>query len=247
MIARGGRTIYGQTVGVLVLDTRFPRIQGDVANARTFRFPIRYKVVTDVTQAEIVTDAERAQHLLPRFVAAAQELEAEGIAALTTSCGFLSIAQEKIAAAVSIPVVTSSLLLAPLIQTMVGGRPLGIITAHAGRLSNEHLRSAGIGADADVHIRGMEQSAAFSSSVLAAETNEADTMDVSAISSDVVAVCTRLTDEVPDLSAILLECSNLQPYASAIEAATGLPVFGIYHLIEMLHTATRPPRFALTT
>ena len=29
-IARGGKTVYGGTVGICMLDTRFPRIPGDI-------------------------------------------------------------------------------------------------------------------------------------------------------------------------------------------------------------------------
>jgi len=39
---QGGFNQYGFTVGILMLDTRFPRIPGDMGNAATFPFPVRY-------------------------------------------------------------------------------------------------------------------------------------------------------------------------------------------------------------
>jgi len=39
-IAVGGKTVYGGTVGVCMLDTQFPRIHGDIANARTWSVPV---------------------------------------------------------------------------------------------------------------------------------------------------------------------------------------------------------------
>ena len=32
----GGYTTYGQPIGILMLDTRFPRIPGDIGNAKTY-------------------------------------------------------------------------------------------------------------------------------------------------------------------------------------------------------------------
>ena len=43
MIVKGGRTNYGELIGILMLDTKFPRIYGDIGNALTFSFPVKYK------------------------------------------------------------------------------------------------------------------------------------------------------------------------------------------------------------
>src|SRR5712692_11285688 len=102
----------GVAVGVLLLDTRFPRIPGDVGNAATFDFPVRYHRVTGATSEEVVRGRHR--DLLPRFIEGARCLEGEGVRAITTSCGFLARFQGDLAAAVSIPVFTSSLMLVPL-------------------------------------------------------------------------------------------------------------------------------------
>lgn len=42
---KGGYTNYGQTIGILMLDTIFPRLPGDIGNAETFDFPVKYKIV----------------------------------------------------------------------------------------------------------------------------------------------------------------------------------------------------------
>ena len=39
----------------------------------------------------------------------------------------------------------------------------------------------------------------------------------------------------PEIGAIVLECTNFPPYADAIKAATGRPVFHIVNLIESIH------------
>jgi len=243
MLVHGGRAIYGETVGILVLDTSFPRIHGDVGNARTFGFPVRYKVVPEARVTEIVADADRARGLLPGFIAAAKELEAEGVGAITTTCGFLTVVQQEIANAVSVPVVTSSLFLTPLIRTMVGDRTIGVVTADAASLSDRHLQAAGAARSDNLIVRGMENSPAFCRGILGRGEGAVNVLDAPKATEEVVAVCESLKKDAPDLAAIIFECTNLQPYAEAAQAATGAPVFGIMHLIEMLHLGVRPPRF----
>ena len=115
---RGGFNQYGFTVGILMLDTRFPRIPGDMGNASTFPFPVRYHRVTGAVPDLVVRRG--AEGLLPNFIEGARALEREGVGAITTNCGFLIKYQRELAAAVSVPVFTSSLLLVPLVHRMLG-------------------------------------------------------------------------------------------------------------------------------
>src|SRR3989475_5934874 len=114
---RGGFNQYGFTVGILILDTRFPRILGDVGNAATFPFPVRYHRVSGATPDLVVRRG--AEGLLPAFVQGARALEGEGVGAITTSCGFLAKYQQELAAAVRVPVFTSSLLMVPLVHRLL--------------------------------------------------------------------------------------------------------------------------------
>src|SRR5262245_63420084 len=117
MHVRGGVNLYGFSVGILVLDTQFPRIPGDIGNATTFDFPVRYHRVVGATSDAVVRQGART--LLPLFVEGARFLEREGVRAISTSCGFLAKFQREMAAAVSIPVFTSSLMLVPLLHRML--------------------------------------------------------------------------------------------------------------------------------
>ena len=114
---RGGFNQYGFTVGILMLDTRFPRIPGDMGHAATFPFPVRYHRVAGASPDLVVRQG--AAGLLPAFVEGARQLEREGVGAVTTNCGFLVKYQAELAAAVRIPVLTSSLLLVPLVHRML--------------------------------------------------------------------------------------------------------------------------------
>ena len=108
MKAQGGKAIYGAAVGILMLEARFPRIPGDMGNATSWDFPVHYKIVRGASPDKVVR--RNAEGLLPDFIAAAQELVADGVDGITTNCGFLSIFQHDIAKAVGVPVATSSLM-----------------------------------------------------------------------------------------------------------------------------------------
>jgi hypothetical protein len=247
MIIRGGRAIYGESVGILVLDTKFPRIPGDIGNATTFDFPVRYKVVSGAKPGQIVAAPDRARALLPTFIEAAKELENDGVRAITTTCGFLTVVQDEIAEAVSVPVITSSLFLVPLLRRMLGPkRTIGIVTADAQSLSADHLRAAGIDPGWRLLVRGMESCESFNTilGTIDTATNPDHALDVDQTKREVADVCQAMLAEAPDLGAFLFECTNLQPYAQAVQAATGLPIFGIYHVVNLLHSGAVSPDFS---
>jgi Asp/Glu/hydantoin racemase len=239
---RGGFNQYGFTVGILMLDTRFPRIVGDMGNAGTFPFPVRYHRVTGAAPDLVVRRG--AEGLLDAFVTGARALEAEGVGAITTNCGFLIKYQAQLAAAVSVPVFTSTLLLVPLVHRMLRpGRRVGIMTVNAPSLTPEHLAGAGIGEDIPLAVVGMETEKEFTRALL---DNELE-LDVDLAREEHVRVARRLIAENPDVGAIVLECTNMPPYAADIQRETGLPVFDIVTLVTFVHdglVAAQPPRRA---
>ena len=237
---RGGFNQYGFTVGILMLDTRFPRIAGDMGNAATFPFPVRYHRVTGAVPDLVVRRG--AAGLLPAFVDGARQLEREGVGAVTTNCGFLVKYQAELAAAVRVPVLTSSLLLVPLVHRMLEpGRRVGILTVNAAALGDEHLRGAGIGPDVPLAVAGLEGEKEFTRVLL----DDAPELDVDQAREEHVRVASRLVSNHPDLGALVLECTNMPPYAPDIQRATALPVFDIVSLVTLVHGALLaglPPR-----
>ena len=237
---RGGFNQFGFTVGILMLDTRFPRIPGDMGNAATFPFPVRYHRVAGAHPDLVVRRG--AQGLLPAFIDGAQQLEREGVGAITTNCGFLVKYQHQLAAAVRVPVFTSSLLLVPLVHRMLApGRSVGLMTVNSGGLMAEHLMGAGIGPEIPLVVAGMEGEKEFTRVLLDDELE----LDVDAAREEHVRVARRLVGDHPDIGAIVLECTNMPPYAADVQRVTGLPVFDIVSLVTMAHGALRagvPPR-----
>jgi hypothetical protein len=146
------------------------------------------------------------------------------------------------AAAVTIPVFTSSLLLVPLVHRMLpAGRRVGLMTVNAASLAPEHLAGAGIGPDVPLAVAGMEGEKEFTRVLLGDELE----LDVDLAREEHVRVARRLVAEHPDIGAIVLECTNMPPYTADIQRETGLPVFDITTLVRMAHDALaagRPPR-----
>ena len=159
----GGYTNYGQDIGILMLDTRFPRIIGDIGNANTFRTHVRYRTVRNITKGPI-TEKNIEKELLFPFLEAAKSLEAEGCKAITTSCSFLAGYQQRLADAVHIPVFTSTLLLVPMLRAMLNRHStIGIFTENPQVLNEEYFLQAGWSSkDILVAVTGMQADSPFS-------------------------------------------------------------------------------------
>lgn len=213
------------TLGVLMLDTRFPRIAGDIGNPQTFPFPVRHRVVQGASPRRVVVAADRS--LLPPFIAAGRRLvKDDGVAAIATSCGFLVMFQRELQDALPVPVWTSSLLLVAAIDAALpAGQRAGIVTVDAGSLTGSHLRAAG--ASPDAPVEGLAAGSAFRRTLLDDEAS----LDPLEAREATVAAAMRLVDRRPDVAAIVLECTNMPPYAAAVAAATGRPVHDITTLI----------------
>lgn len=220
-------------IGILSLDTRFPRIPGDAGNVESYHLPARVRVVAGASSPEIVRDGRPAPELVERFIAAAQALEDEGAVLITSTCGFLVSVQEEIARAVTVPVLLSGLALVPLVRAMTGGRPVGILTASRPSLGTAALTAAGCTPE-QVHIAGLEGDPVFAATFLAAKSAQAETLDPDLISASVCAAGRALVEAHPEIGAIVLECGNLPPYADALRAATGRPVFSILDGARMI-------------
>jgi Asp/Glu/hydantoin racemase len=237
-IARGGKSVYGAPIGILMLETRFARIHGDMGHAGTWPFPVLFRVVRGATSERVVLQGARG--LLPDFVAAAQELVALGAEAITTTCGFLSLFQRDLAAAVGVPVATSSLMQVPWVQaTLPPGRRVGVVTVSRTSLTPAHLEAVGV--PLDTPVMGTEGGREFHRVLVRAE--KAD-LDVALARQDVLEAGRALVAAHPEVGAIVLECTNMPPYAAALADAVGLPVYDVCSLVSYLHAGLRPRRFA---
>jgi Asp/Glu/hydantoin racemase len=224
-----------------MLEARFPRIPGDMGNATTWPFPVLYRVVRGATPERVVL--REAAGLLPDFLAAAAELVDFGAEAITTNCGFLALFQRELAAHVRVPVATSALLQVPWVQaTLPPGKRVGIITVSAGSLTASHLDAAGV--PADTPIIGTESGREFYRVLILGEKQD---MDVALAAQDILDAGRSLVTRHPDIGAIVLECTNMPPYAHALREALHVPIYDIFSLVTWLHAGLRPRDFGTLT
>jgi Asp/Glu/hydantoin racemase len=234
--AHGGKAIYGARLGILMLEARFPRIPGDMGNAETWPFPVLYKVVAGASPQRVVR--EKAAGLLPDFITAAKELAALGADAITTNCGFLSLYQKELAAAVTVPVATSSLMQVPMIaSTLPLGKRVGVLTVNAASLTPQHLTAVGV--DPSVPVVGTDGLREFTRVMIGNEL----TMNVAAAELDILDAGRTLLGKYSDIGAVVLECTNMVPYARTLREALGVPVYDIYSLITWFHAGLAPRDF----
>ncbi|NOE34301.1 aspartate/glutamate racemase family protein [Ruegeria sp. HKCCD7318] len=233
MIAQGGKSIYGASVGILILDAQFPRIPGDMGNALTWPFPVLYRIVRDASPDRVVR--HRAEGMLDLFIDAAQDLVRDGVDGITTNCGFLSLFQKELAQAVPVPVATSSLMQVEMVNRILpAGKRAGVLTISASTLTKDHLRAANV--PLDTPIGTTEGGQEFTRAILGNELR----LDVQKAREDNVQAAHTLVADNPDLGAIVLECTNMCPYARDIQQATGLPVFSIVSFIQWFQAGLVP-------
>jgi len=206
-------------LGLIRLDTRFPRPPGDLGRADSYPAEVLTQVVSGAVPQRVVGSAEAllGSGLAPVFVDAARQLVAQGAQAITTSCGFLVLLQSHLQAAVPVPVVSSSLLALP---ALLRRQPqVGVLTIQAQGLGPQHLLAAGVPPErlADVCIQGLPPDCHFVQSIL----GNAATLDPAQAERDVVAAALQLQARAPQLRDLVLECTNLPPYAQAVADATG--------------------------
>lgn len=236
-IAKGGKAIYGAPLGILMLEARFPRIPGDMGNATTWPFPVLYKVVRGASPEKVVLKG--AEGLLQDFLDAAAELVSQGAEAITTNCGFLSLFQRELAAHVGVPVATSALIQVPWVQaTLPPGQRVGVITVSGSSLTPRHMEAAGV--PLDTPFVGTECGREFFRVLILGEKED---MDVARAEQDILEAGRTLMQSHPDIGAIVLECTNMPPYAAALREALDVPIYDIYSLISWFHAGIRPRRF----
>ena len=224
-------------LGILMLNTQFPRIPGDVGNPDSYDFPILTRVVRGATVQRVVFEADPT--LIDEFIHGAQELEAVGVWGITSTCGFLTPLQAEVAQSVRVPVFLSSLLQVPLAQAATQGR-IGILTANAHSLTEEVLQAAGISRDAPLAVRGLQDEPAFRDPIL----HNGNSLRRDDIERAAVRLAEDILHEHADVSAFVLECHNLAPYAAAVCRATGKPVYDIIDFAHWMHATVHKRSFA---
>lgn len=222
-----------QKLGILMLDTQFPRILGDAGNPDTYATDVVIQIVENVGSLDVVNDQQMPPKILQQFIDAAQSLEQEGVSAITSTCGFLFKEQDSISAAVDIPVMVSPLSLYSDIKSSIGRKKVVILTASETDLITLLHSSDDIEID-EVEIIGMEKCAAFSEAILRDKQDQLKDLRSDEIEEFIKSNLIELLSDRNDIGAILIECGNLPPYITAIKFVTDLPVYSILDGVEQI-------------
>lgn len=230
------KSYYGVTIGVLMVETYFRRFVGDIGNAETWPFPVQYKVVHGAKPS--MMGKLQDNDLLEPFKKAAMELIEGGCTAITTTCGFLAYYQKDLAAALPVPVATSALLQVPLVERLLHpSKKVAILTYSAENLTGPYLEAVGV--DPTCPVYGMDPNSEFVRSIRDGDPS----VPYEVWEREVLEAAARLRAGEPDLGAIVLECTNLTPFAAQIAEATGVPVYDNISLVKWFHAGMNPTHY----
>lgn len=219
-------------IGVLMLNTRFPRLFGDIGNPDTFDGAVIYECVQTAPVDAVVRKNGLSGQLIEDFCQAAKRLQQNGATVITTSCGFLAPVQSQISASVSVPVVCSSLSLAPWLLNVFGSGGIGVITFDADQLGDIHFAAQTM---QKVKVIGLPKEGELHTTI----TEDRVTLSQPQAQAEVLRTCDKLLEREAGIKALLLECTNISPYKDEIRQHTGLPVFDLVDMIKWMDQAFR--------
>lgn len=232
----GQKTYFGVSIGILMVRTYFERYPGDIGNATTWDFPVSYKIVHDAIPAKM-TDLHNAS-LLDPFKRAAEELIAEGVDGITTTCGFLSIYQKELADFCGVPVATSSLLQVPMVQSLIApDKRVGVMTYNGDVLNGPYFEAVNV--DPNTPVKGMAQDSDFVRWVKQSD----NSVPFETLRREVLQTARNFKEEHPDIGAIVSECTNLAPFTADISETLGVPVYDCVTLVNWFQAGLKPKRY----
>lgn len=231
MILQGGKLYYDTPVGILCLDSQFPKPRGHLRNPRTYPFPTVQHLIRGVDVQRMLFHP--TPELIEPFLEGARELERQGVLAIAGSCGFMARFQSRIAAEVRVPVLLSSLVQLPLLRLMHGeGAVIGVLTASAASLTQDHFANCMTDMQS-VRIQGMEHNPEFAETILQAKRN---CFDMERLQQEIVETAAAFAVR-ERLDALLLECTDLSAFAAPVQRAVNIPVYDINTLVAYAASA----------
>ncbi|MDR1188758.1 MAG: hypothetical protein LBK95_15140 [Bifidobacteriaceae bacterium] len=229
-----GYPFYGAATGIAIIDSGIPRPPGDVGNARSFDFPVRYQVVPGIGAADM--SAPRSARVEDAFVAALEQLAADGVRLAGSSCGLLARYQPEVAKRSPIPVALSSLSQLPLVlQILNPDQQVLVVTLTEGGVGADHLDGAGVASQQRGRV--VVGDLAGAAHLRDAISERVDSYDVDRARAEVAAGVGRWLPAGHQIGAMVLECTNLAPFSDTLRATFGIPVWDVLTLLTWLNGA----------
>lgn len=204
-------------------------LPGNSTNPVTYPFPVLFEKVTGANYQSVLVAPDR--NLVGPMVKTAESMIGRGVRVIITSCGFNAIFQKDLANALPIPVFTSALMQIPFIRASLGRNKLLVITASKQDLKPAHFNAVGITDMREIEIYGMEKMPEWSKISLTPD----QPIALEKIENEVVSLAELAKKEHPDLGAVLLECTDLPPFADAVRKAIDLPVYDLLTMVSLIH------------
>ncbi len=220
--------------GLLQLET----LKGNSTNPASYPFEMNMVHVPGANTGSIILHP--SEEVLNHMIDISKELIEDGVCAIATSCGFNAIFQEKLKESLDVPVLSSALLQIPLIQNIIGkDKSIGVITANSKALTDEHFRQCGVAEDTNTYMMGMENSKEWNKIFEYPD----DSFDMDKVTEEVIATAVKGVKDCGNMGAILLECTDLPPFAESIREKTGLPVFDFISMLAWMGLSLGEYRF----
>jgi len=217
-------------LGILCLETRFERQPGDAGHAATWPFEVCMRVMQGVTPEAVMQPGNHNAAALDSIVGTMQALADEGADCITTTCGFLVLWQQALAARCPVPFISSSLLQLPwLLALLPASLSIGVLASSAQALTPAHWRAAGIASEDEKRLRvaGFDGQSHF----IRYLRGQDKAFDAQRQQDEVLALARGLVQQHPDIGAMVSECANLPRHANAIRTHTRRPVFDLRTLV----------------
>jgi len=232
------------SLGVVRLDYSYPPAAGDIDCPGSYDYDVVFRAVPGLT-FEMAQAGKLTPQVDAEFRKAIQFLEAKGVSGITGDCGFMMAFQPIAREIATVPVFMSSMVQCPLISVAFDKYDkILILTANDLTLKPQKeqlLSHCGFDVDdARFLIKGCQDVPGFDAVAKAGK------VDVEYVTPGIVKMTKEIIFKNPSIRAILLECTELPPYADALRKETGLAVFDAITCADFFISARKDnPRFGL--
>jgi len=237
--ARKDHRCYGMGLGIIILDDVYPGFPGDVRNASAYPFPIQYEIAEGVDIQALVWAEDKSPCLEP-IKRAAKKLEKMGCRAIAAECGYFAYFQKDIAGYVDVPVFMSSLLQVPFAQQLIGpNKVVGLLAAQKQCMTEAHLRAVGIQPGSNYVLGGAcddGRCVEFDHLWLASKRPSPPGAYYDKAEKEFLEVAIEFYQAHPNMGAMVLECTGMQPFARALQREIDIPIFSWGTLLDYAYS-----------
>ncbi len=237
--ARRKHRCYGMGLGIIILDDVYPGFPGDVRNASAYPFPIQYEIAEGVDIQALVRKEDKTPCLEP-IQRAAKKLEEMGCRAIAAECGYFAYFQKEIAHYVDVPVFMSSLLQVPFAQQLIGpSRVVGVLVGEQRFMTDAHLDAVGIQPGSNYVMAGATDNGRcpeFENLWSESVRPDPPRAYYNKMEKEFVQVAVDFYQAYPNMGAMMLECTGMQPFARALQREIDIPIFSWGTLLDYAYS-----------